>query len=551
MLSRLVIKDVVLIDTLELAFGDGLTVFTGETGAGKSILLDALGLALGMRGDPSLIRPGCSQAIVIAEFLTQDDRLKEDLRAAGIPDHETLVLRRVLNRTGPSRAYINDQLVTLGLLKDISPYLLEIHGQFDRLLTPISHRKVLDELGQIETKSISFVYAQWKALKEQYEASLATNDRMKVNLAFLQNQVDEIEALKPQPHEESYLLDLRQKLMQQDRIHEGLTQSIQALAGHSGVLTNLHACEKTLTRLQDLLPDKGKQALAALNRGIVEITEAQASLEEQRRDLLAEPWDLAAIDDRLQALRAIARKYGTTPECLGDQLHEAQQQLSLLSSFDEDIAKLQEAKEKTWLAYGEAAKVLHNQRMSAKEILVNRVNQELPALKLEKAQFQVVITELPLEKGTEEGIDSVEFFVTTNPDHPLGPLSKVASGGELSRLMLAMRVALAQQNHPCTLIFDEIDQGTGGAVASAIGERLMRLAEGSQVFVITHSPQIAACASHHILVSKIQEGERLATRAETLSLEEKHEELARMLSGQEITHEARAAAGQLLKRTGS
>lgn len=551
MLLRLIVNDVVLIDTLELAFEPGLTVFTGETGAGKSILLDALGLALGMRGDASLIRQGCAQAVVIAEFLPSDTRLQKELAAADISCHETLILRRIVSSTGPSRAYINDQLVNVGFLKTLSPYLLEIHGQFDRLLSSTSHRQALDAFGQLETSSVRLFYNQWRDLEDRYQDCCAKSEALKHEVAFLQDQVAEISALNPQPNEETQLLDVRRKLIQQDRIQEALTQSIQSLSGPAGALTLLHTSEKTMARFQDLLPVETEQAHAALMRGIIEVTEAQELLVRQQRDLQMERWDLEAVDDRLQALRTAARKYGTVPENLRDQLDQAQQTLARLSSLDSEVATLRQEKEKVQHAYEEAARALHNQRLSAKELLTQSINQELPALKLEKAQFHVNLTELPVEKGTEDGIDDVEFLVATNPENPPGTFAKVASGGELSRLMLALKVVLAQQNKLYTLIFDEIDQGTGGAVAAAIGERLVRLAQGSQVLVITHSPQVAACASQHILVSKTQERGRMVTRAVSLTPEERREELARMLSGQEITHEARAAAERLLRKTGS
>jgi DNA repair protein RecN (Recombination protein N) len=552
MLVRLAIQDIVLIETLELVFNPGLTVFTGETGAGKSIVLDALGLVLGERGDPGLVRQGCNQASVMAEFSLDTPSVTAMLEEFGIPHQDTLMLRRVLQRTGPSRAYINDSPVSVGLLKRLGEWLLEVHGQFDRLLAPALHRQALDAFAQVDGTAVRGAYQHWQGLESTHQRLSLEQELQEQNGVLLAAQVAEIAALNPQPGEEEELLSLRQRMTHGQRIEDALDQTVGVLTGgQQGALQALHGAEKTLQRVQDLLGAPGIHALAALSRSIIEVNEAAGLVTQMHRDNHFEPYRLQEIDDRLQLMRVVARKYMVTTDALVELLETAQQTLQHITDNADGVAALAQQKHQAQQAYVLAADALHAQRLQAKESLVARIKAELPALKLERAQFHVDITPLPQSQWGEHGTDAVVFQVATNPGQEPGALAKIASGGELARLMLALKVVLAQKNDIQTIVFDEIDQGVSGPVAAAIGERLARLAQNCQVLVITHSPQVAAAANQHFLVQKALTAGQMLTQVSVLTESTRQEELARMLSGQEITQEARAAAGQLLKFMGS
>lgn len=545
MLLRLAVQDIVLIDTLELVFEPGLTVFTGETGAGKSIVLDALGLVLGERGDPSLIRQGCDHASVMAEF-SYLPSLESVLEEQGIPSQDTLMLRRVLQRTGPSRAYINDSPVSIGFLKRLGEWLLEVHGQFDRLLTPALHRQALDAFARLDNTPVREAYCRWQTLEDAYQKLALEQERHQYNSALLTAQVAELTAIKPRVGEEEELLSLRQRKVHGQRIEDALNQTAALLSGEQGALSALHNADKALQRVHDLLGASGEQTLAALSRGTIEINEVIGLVSQMQRESRYEPQQLQEIDDRLQQLRNMARKYNVTTDALSALLQTAEQSLQQITTAHDDVAALVQEKQQAQEAYRVVSETLHTQRLQAKEALMSSIKAELPALKLERAQFRVEVTELPAAQWGEYGKDAVSFQLATNPGQEPGALAKVASGGELARFMLALKVVLAEENDIHTLVFDEIDQGVSGPVAAAIGERLARLAQNCQVLVITHSPQVAAAAHQHFLVQKsLVEGQML-TRVHLLTETARREEVARMLSGQEVTPEARAAAGKLL-----
>jgi len=550
MLLRLAVRDIVLIDTLELVFEAGLTVFTGETGAGKSIVLDALGLVLGERGDAGLIRQGCDQASVMAEFSCALPSLESFLEEQGIPSQDTLMLRRVLQRTGPSRAYVNDFPVSIGLLKRLGEWLLEVHGQFDRLLTPALHRQALDAFARLDNTAVREAYHHWRTLEEAYQRLALEQERYQYNSVLLAAQVAELMAIKPQVGEEEGLLSVRQRMVHGQRIEDALHQTAGLLSGGQGALTALHSAEKALQRVHDLLGTSGEQALAAISRGTIEVSEAVGLVTHMQRENCYEPHQLQEIDDRLQQLRNIARKYGVTTDALNELLETAQQSLQQIVNNSNDITTLAQEKQQAQEVYRLAASTLHTQRLQARDVLITQIKAELPTLKLERAQFYVEITELLPSQWGEHGMDMVAFKLATNPGQEPGALAKVASGGELARFMLALKVILAQENDIHTLVFDEIDQGVSGPVAAAIGERLARLARACQVLVVTHSPQVAAAANQHFLVQKLLTDGQMLTRVCALTDIARQEEVARMLSGQEVTQEARAAAGKLLKLTG-
>ncbi len=557
MLLSLSIKDLVLIDTLHLTVEPGLSVLTGETGAGKSILLDALGLALGMRGDVSLIRQGAEQAIVSAEFYIKDNAhitqilLDHGLIDEGAGPAETLVFRRIVSRvasaSGRSRAFINDQMVSVGLLRLLGDALLEIHGQFDRLLDPASYRLLLDEFAKVQEirQTIRQSFHAWQQAHNQWQEAENNLTLLRQNEDFLKHQLAELKKLNPVLGEEENLLRERESLA-----HVGkLSGAIREGTGHlqtPSIESALHAAAKSFQKVQGLVEGKIDAVIGALERALTEVVEANAQIQEIADQLADHPRRLQEIDERLYALRAAARKYGV----MGDALNELQQKLTdQLSSLDQStdlLANYHRAATMARAKYHQEATGLHVCRMEAAQTLEQAVMAELPSLKLPQAQFKVQVTELPEAQWSEFGLDRIDFMVVMNKGQEYCSLSKSASGGELARFMLALKVALASRSSIPTIIFDEIDTGVGGAVAAAIGERLTKLSTHVQVMAITHSPQLAACATTHFLVFKQDQGTFMRTSVRCLSQDERQDELARMLSGAEITVEARAAAQSLL-----
>ncbi|MGS1015957.1 DNA repair protein RecN [Allosphingosinicella humi] len=551
MLTALSIRDVVLIETLDLEFGPGLGVLTGETGAGKSILLDALGLALGARAESGLVRDGQAQAVVTVSFeLPPGHPAHALLRDAGLDGEpgEPLVIRRIVKADGGSRALVNDQSASATLLREIGATLVEIHGQHDDrgLLNPRGHRALLDAHGRIDTSACEAAFAAWReaeaklaALREDIEGAARDRD-------FLDHAVAELVQLAPQPGEEEELAELRATMQKGARLAEDIAAAAELIEGGEGGLALLRQAARRLDRIADEHDLLG-EALAALDRAIIEASEGEDRLAAASEALAYDPVRLEEAETRLFELRAVARKHRVEPEALPALAEELAEKLAAIEAGDEGLARLEAAVRERRAAYEEAASKLTAERTEAALRLDAAVARELAPLKLDAAKFRTVLEPLEPAQWSARGRDRVEFEISTNPGAPFAPLIKIASGGELSRFILALKVALAERNAATTMIFDEIDRGVGGAVASAIGERLHRLAEGAQLLVVTHSPQVAARGNRHLFIEKSHDG--LVTRTSVHMLDEgkRREEIARMLSGAEVTDEARAQATRLLE----
>ncbi len=551
MLTALSIRDVVLIETLDLEFGPGLGVLTGETGARKTILLDALGLALGARADSGLVRAGQAQAVVTVSF-----ELPSRHPARGILDEnglaaesgEPLVIRRVVKADGGSRALVNDQSASVALLRELGATLVEVHGQHDDrgLLNPRGHRALLDAYGRIDTAVAERAFGDWRAAEArlaaaQDELETATRDR-----EWLEHAVAELAGLKPRAGEEAELAELRAGMQKGARLAEDLAAVTTLLEGSDGGLSLLRQAARRLDRVASE-HDKLTAALEALDRAIVEASEAEDRLAEAAEALAFDPARLEEAESRLFELRAVARKHRVEPDALVALHDELQTRLSAIEAGGAGIAALERALATARATYLDEAKRLSAARNDAATRLDRAVAAELAPLKLDAARFRTVVQQLEPPGWTARGRDRVEFEIATNPGAPFAPLAKIASGGELSRFILALKVALAEEGGAGTMIFDEIDRGVGGAVASAIGERLHRLAETAQLLVVTHSPQVAARGATHLLIEKSHDG--LVTRTGVAALNEarRREEIARMLSGAQVTDEARAQAERLLE----
>ena len=557
MLLSLSIKDLVLIDTLHLSVDRGLSVLTGETGAGKSILLDALGLALGMRGDVSLIRQGAEQAVVSAEFCVKDNShitqllIDHGLSEEGTPPVTTLVFRRIVSRAGSlagrSRAFVNDQMVSVGLLRLLGDALLEIHGQFDRLLDPASYRLLLDEFAKAQQlrQTVRQRFQDWQQAQNQWQATKDSLTLLSQNEDFLKHQLAELKKLSPVLGEEETLLKEREALAHVGKLNEAIRDTVGHLQTPS-IESALYAATKSLQKVQGLGEGKIDATVGALERALTEVVEANAQIQEITDQLADHPRRLQEIDERLYVLRAAARKYGVMGDALAGLQEKLTDQLSSLERSTDLLAEYHRVAMIARGAYHQKATALHACRMEAAQILEQAVLAELPSLKLPQTQFKVQVTELPEAQWGDFGLDRIDFVVAMNKGQEYCSLSKSASGGELARFMLALKVALASRSSIPTIIFDEIDTGVGGAVAAAIGERLTKLSGHVQVMAITHSPQLAACADTHFLVFKQDQGAFMRTSVRCLTQEERQDELARMLSGAEITVEARAAAQSLL-----
>ena len=548
MLRQLSIRDVVLIDHLELEFEPGLGVLTGETGAGKSILLDGLGLALGMRADTGLVRAGEVQASVSAEFdLPTSHPIFAQLADQGIDCEagEPLLLRRTLKADGGSRAFAGGSSVPAAVLRDLAAGLVEIHGQHDDrgLLNPKGHRALLDAFGRIDggkaERSWSRLAAIEERLAEQREV-VADADR---DREWLDYSIAEIAALDVEAGEEAKLANARQLMKNAARIEDDLGALDQHFTGSDGGLSQLRQAARRLERIADAHPLLA-EALAATDRATIEAAEAEQKIEEARHALAHSPIDLESAEARLFEIRGLARKHRVEADTLPDLLADMQARREAIDNGAEAVAALERDLALARNDYAIEAAALSKVRRAAAARLDAAVAGELAPLKLDAARFRTAFAEA--EPGPA-GTDRVEYEVSTNPGAPFGPLTRIASGGELSRFILALKVALAEAGDAATMIFDEIDRGVGGAVASAIGERLARLAEKSQLLVVTHSPQVAARAAHHYRIEKSTDGTVTRTTVRKLSEDERREEIARMLSGAAITDEARAQAAKLLE----
>ena len=556
MLTALSIRDIVLIEKLDITLERSLTVLTGETGAGKSILLDALGLALGARGDSSLVRAGAERGVVTAAFaLPATHGALGILREQGIEAEGELVIRRIQTADGPSRATVNDQPVSLNLLRQIAGTLAEIHGQHaDRALVDVAaHRRLLDAYAGLEALA-SEVTDLWSGASEAEAALSAHRDlmaRAEAERDYLEHAAEELRALDPIDGEEAKLAEARQVMMSAEQYAEAITGAEEALAGDGTAAARLNAALRKLERRRDTAGGRLDHVCAVLDRVLAEMADADRALADARRAFVFDPRELEKSEERLFALRAAARKYKCTVDTLAKVRQRFEAELKALTDGGATLKTL----EATWRAardaYDTAADRLSEKRRKAARALDKAVMAELPPLKLERARFETRINSDAGKPGPT-GIDRIEFMVAANPGTPLAPLMRVASGGELARFMLALKVILAARGSAPTLIFDEIDTGVGGAVADAIGARLARMAEGLQVLAVTHSPQVAARASHHMLISKMEEvaGKRMVTRVQGLSRPSRREEIARMLSGAKVTEAARAQADELLQGRG-
>ncbi|KQM87763.1 DNA repair protein RecN [Sphingomonas sp. Leaf23] len=552
MLTALSIRDVVLIEALDLDFAAGLGVLTGETGAGKSILLDALGLALGARGDTALVRHGAKQAAVTAIFGAPAPdspvaRLFDD-NGLDLEPGEPLIIRRIVKADGGSRGFVNDQPASAGLLRDIAPYLVEIHGQHDDrgLLNPRGHRSLLDGFGRIDTASLSRAYRDWRTAEAALGAALAEIEVAQRDREWLEHAVAELTALAPESGEEETLAERRRSMQRAEKVADDLTQVEERLDGPNGALSALRQAARALERIADAHPAL-TESLAAVDRALVEAEAAETTLRDAT-DALA--FDAGALEDdesRLFALRAMARKHRVQPDDLATLAEDLAARLALLESGEAGLGKLEATVTKARTAYAKEADRVHAARVEAAARLDAAVAGELAPLKLDAARFRTIVAELDDGQWSSSGRDRVEFEISTNPGAPFAPLAKIASGGELSRFILALKVALAEEGGAATMIFDEIDRGVGGAVASAIGDRLHRLSRATQLLVVTHSPQVAARGDRHLLIAKAHDGTVTRTGVRPLTSDERREEIARMLSGAEITDEARAQARRLIE----
>jgi DNA repair protein RecN (Recombination protein N) len=556
MLSRLSIRDIVLIDRLDIDFADGLAVLTGETGAGKSILLDAFALALGARGDQSLVRHGIEQGQVIASFdVARNHPARALLKENGIAAEDELILRRVQFADGRTRAFVNDQPVSVQVLQQVGAALVEIHGQHDAraLVDAATHRRLLDAFAGLDADA-GTVAALWEA--RRLAAVAADTHREQVERAkregdWLRHAVDELTKLTPQAGEETALAERRTAMMQAEKVADDLRDANEVIAGANSSVPALAGVIRRLERRSPQAPQLVEPAVHALEIALSALEETRGHLEAALRAADADPAELERIEERLFALRAAGRKYNVPVDDLAALARKYNADLTLIDAGEEQLKALEDAAREAEAGYRAAALALSKARSKAAGALDKAVNGELKPLKLERAKFSTQI-DSDADTAGPNGIDRVEFWVQTNPGTKPGPLMKVASGGELARFLLALKVVLADRGSAPTLVFDEVDTGVGGAVADAIGLRLAKLAAGVQVLAVTHAPQVAARADRHYLISKdaLDKGRRVATRVALVAAEKRREEIARMLAGAEITSEARAAAERLIKAAG-
>jgi DNA repair protein RecN (Recombination protein N) len=549
MLAALTIKDVVLIDQLTLEFGGGLCVMTGETGAGKSILLDSLGLAMGARADAGLVRTGSLLASVTAEFNLAAGHPVFECLATNDISGDGLVLRRILKADGSSRAFINDQPVSAGLLRDVGNAVLEIHGQHDDrgLLNAKGHRALLDAFCGHDSlhSAVGKAWGQWRETVAALDFARAEIEVVERDRDYLEHAVAELGALLPEPDEETTLADRRGKIMRGEKIGGELESAGDLLSGSDGALAQLRQAARKLERVVDA-DASFKPMVEALDRAIHEASDAEDQLYAAQRSLQFDPAELDRVETRLFDLRGMARKYrvtvGDLPKLHADMAAKYQRLLQSAS----DLSKLEKDVTLARTAFISTAEKISASRQKFSGLLDKAVASELAPLKLDKAKFRVSIEPMAEHEWGPEGVERVQFEISTNPGAPFAPLIKIASGGELSRFILALKVALAARGSASTLIFDEIDRGVGGAVASAIGDRLARLATTAQVIVVTHSPQVAAAGASHWLIAKNQVKNATRTTVNKMDQKARREEIARMLSGDTVTEEARAQASKLL-----
>lgn len=559
MLLGLAIRDIVLIERLDLVFGNGLTVLTGETGAGKSILLDSLGLALGARADSSLVRQGVDKGMVTARFfLDMAHPARQLLQDRDLVcEDDDLVLRRVVNADGGSRAYVNDQPVSISILRALGDMLVEVHGQHDErgLLDSAGHRALLDTYGDLAdlTSAVGDAYGQVRAAEKALAEAESALALARADEDYLRHSLAELDALAVVAGEEQALAERRALMMQGEKLAGSLSEIHQDLLDGAGVDASLRGILRRLERLETDTDDLLSPVIAAFDRATIELAEGLAALEQVRTALDFDPVEAEHVEERLFALRALARKHKCQVDDLLALRSTMVDRLEQVEVGDKRVEACRAAVDRSGVLFRKTVMALRTARIDAAIRLDRAVNAELPPLKLEKARFRTLIKELDEGDWTAEGGERVVFEVSTNPGAPFGDLIKIASGGELSRFILALKVSLASQMNVATLIFDEVDRGIGGATADAVGERLERLAEEAQILVVTHSPQVAARGAEHLMIRKSDQdaGGLVTTIIDVTALDvtSRREEIARMLSGATVTDEARAAALRLMRQT--
>ncbi|MGB7099046.1 MAG: DNA repair protein RecN [Xanthobacteraceae bacterium] len=554
MLARLSIRDIVLIDRLDIDFGSGLAALTGETGAGKSILLDAFALALGARGESALVREGAEHGQVIAAFeIARDHPARRILAENDLAAEDEVIVRRVQFADGRTRAFVNDQPVSVQIMRQLGVALVEIHGQHDdrAFVDASTHRALVDAFGGIELDAaeVRRLWDERRAREAAVAAHRAEVERAGREAEWLRHAVDELGKLAAEIGEETALAERRTAMMQAEKAAEDLRATHEAVAGPQSAVPPLATAVRRLERRAAQAPALIEPVVKAIDTALNALDEARMHLEHALRVAHYDPQELERIEERLFALRAASRKYTVPVDQLAALKHRYADDLALIDAGAERLAVLEAEAQATTARYRETAQALSAKRRRAAQKIDKAVNAELKPLKLERAQFS---THIESENEGAEGLDRIEFWVRTNPGTRPGPLMKVASGGELARFLLALKVVLADRGSAPTLVFDEIDTGVGGATADAIGVRLARLSSGVQVIAVTHAPQVAARADRHYLIAKdaLAKGKRVATRVVELEAERRREEIARMLAGAEITAEARAAAERLIRAAG-
>ncbi len=553
MLTRLSIRNIVLIEALDLDFARGLGVLTGETGAGKSILLDALGLILGDRAETALVRAGEAKASVTAsfEFATLPTLIVNALDEADIDlePGEPLLIRRQVKADGGSKAFVNDQPTSVALLRELAPALVELHGQHDDrgLVNPRGHRELLDRYAGIDLGLLGRRWASWAKAEAQLSEAQRAQEQAKLDQDLLIAHLAELTTLEPQAGEEARLAATRADMQKGEKLSGDLEELRHIWEGSDAPLASLRVAARKLDRIAEEHPLL-KEALASLDRAVIEASEAEDKLQDAALALVHDPQALDAAETRLFELRALARKHRCEVDALPDVMRDMRSKLDAIEGGDAQLDALEAAAKEARAAYLTAAEKAQTARIKAAKQLDKAVAAELAPLKLDAARFLTAIGKLPEEKWGAHGMDSAEFLIATNPGADFAPLAKIASGGELSRFILALKVALAEKGGAATIIFDEIDRGVGGAVASAIGDRLSRLASAEgQLLAVTHSPQVAARGGQHYLIAKASSGTVTKTSVVLLDDTGRQEEIARMLSGAEVTPEARAQADRLLE----
>jgi len=555
MLSQLSIRDIVLIERLDIDFSSGLSVLTGETGAGKSILLDALSLAIGGRGDASLVRHGAPQGQITAVFdVPAAHPVRQLLTENAIDDDGDVILRRVQTADGRSRVFVNDQAASVALMRQVGRALVEIHGQHDEraLVDAAAHRDLLDAFGGhlLEAAAVAEAWKRWRGIEQELERHRARVAAAEREADFLRASVEELAKADPQPGEETELAERRAAMMRAEKTAGDISEAQDVLEGPASPLPALSGLLRRLQRKAAEAPGLLEEIVKSLDDALVALDSTQAAVEAAMRAADFDPRALEMTEERLFALRALARKHNVQVDNLAELRDRMDADLADLDAGAERLAALEADTLSARAAYDQAAAHLSDLRRAAADSLAGVVMAELPALKLERARFIVEMSNSPEDRAVS-GVDQVEFWVQTNPGTRPGPMMKVASGGELSRFLLALKVALADRGSAPTLVFDEIDTGVGGAVADAIGQRLARLSRKIQVLSVTHAPQVAARADTHYLIAKSGGTERVATGVTVMGRDARKEEIARMLAGATVTAEARAAAERLLSENGA